>query len=50
MSNRTTPPGIVLVLVAAAAAGIAAYLRRPVKPPADSGTWHPAETQTTRRK
>ena len=33
----------------AAAAAIAAYRKRPVKPPETAGTWAPVESQRTRR-
>jgi hypothetical protein len=38
-----------MLVLAALAAGLVAYLRRPVKQPETSGTWHPAERQKTHR-
>ncbi len=49
MNKRNPPSGLVIIMIAAAAAGVAAYLRRPVKPPMQAGSWHPVETQRTRR-
>ena len=40
---------LVVALVVAAAAGLAAYRRRPVKPPARSGSWQPVDSQRTSR-
>ena len=47
MSKRSTSNGALIALSVAAAAGIAAFKRRPVKPPERSGSWHPAESQRT---
>jgi len=49
MNKRNGATGVLVFVVAAAAAGIAAYLRRPVRPPVPTGSWHPAESQRTRR-
>ena len=49
MNKRNPPSGIMIIMIAAAAAGVAAYLRRPVKPPIQAGSWHPAESQRTHR-
>ena len=49
MNKRNPPSGLMIIMIAAAAAGVAAYLRRPVKPPIQAGSWHPAESQRTHR-
>jgi hypothetical protein len=49
MNKRNGSSGVLVLVIAAAAAGVAAYLRRPVKPPAQTGSWHPVESQRTRR-
>ena len=49
MSKRSNLSSLVAVAVVAAAAGIAAYMKRPVKPPEQAGAWRPAESQRTRR-
>ena len=49
MNKRNPPSGLTIIMIAAAAAGVAAYLRRPVKPPIQAGSWHPAESQRTHR-
>jgi hypothetical protein len=36
------------MLVLAAAAAVAAFFNRPVKPPAAKGSWRPAESTSTR--
>ena len=48
MSKRSNLSSLVAVAVVAAA-GIAAYMKRPVKPPEQAGAWRPAESQRTRR-
>ena len=50
MNKRNGSSGVLIVLIAAAAAGVAAYLRRPVKAPTQTGSWHPVESQRTRRQ
>jgi hypothetical protein len=49
MNKRNASSGVLALVIAAGAAGIAAYLRRPVKPPLKTGSWHPVESQRTRR-
>jgi hypothetical protein len=50
MSKRSTPNGALVAVILAAAVGIAAFRKRPIKPPERSGTWHPAESQRTTRR
>ncbi len=50
MNKRNATPGVLVFAVAVAAAGLTAYLRRPVKPPVRTGSWHPVESQRTRRQ
>ena len=50
VNKRDNSSGFVVALVLAAAAAIAAYRKRPVKPPAVNGTWQPVESQRTRRQ
>jgi hypothetical protein len=38
-----------LLIVAAIAAAVAIFVKRPVKPPAADGAWHPADHQPTNR-
>ena len=38
-----------LLVLAAAAAAVVAFVKRPVKPPNTTGSWHPAESQPSRR-
>lgn len=50
MNKRSSNSGLMLAAILMAAAGIAAFKRRPVKPPERAGTWQPVESQRTRRK
>ena len=50
MDKRNGGAGLLLALVIAAAAGLAAYKKRPIKNPGTTGTWEPVESQRTHRK
>jgi hypothetical protein len=42
-------PPVRLLVAAAIGVALVAFVKRPVKPPAPRGSWHPAESQPTRR-
>ena len=50
MNKRISSYGFIVAAAMAAAIGLTAYRRRPVKPPDSAGTWHPVESQRTKRK
>jgi len=48
-TKNASSSSMAILAALAVAAGVAAFLRRPIKPPAAEGTWQPAESQRTRR-